>query len=360
MVAHRIVSPMLLGIKDNSGLGNNADELKQASILMDNIVISPIQHLLIKAFEKILAYNDISLNMYFKTLQPMEFIDLENAQNPEQVEEETGRKSRRRFSSVPVNDEFAIIDDRLAYSTIEKAQEMAANIGCEGIHEHEYEGKTWYMPCEFHNKPVELTEELEDKILENLQPDNLGSEWVETDTRDYSEDNSSDELWATENIAIKKNALQKLADAVKSKPSGFSYLDKSFYKIRYRYMAKYNKPNSRKFCKAMMRRENAVYRLEDIDQASIRGTNSELGHKGKPYNLFKYKGGKNCSHYWQQVLYRLEFKTYKQYQQKKGSADIKDYEEVKEIPKSYQRSPVGSKRAAQVEADRADKGAYPG
>jgi hypothetical protein len=28
MVAHRIVSPMLLGIKDNTGLGNNADELK--------------------------------------------------------------------------------------------------------------------------------------------------------------------------------------------------------------------------------------------------------------------------------------------------------------------------------------------
>ena len=125
-------------------------------------------------------------------------------------------------------------------------------------------------------------------------------------------------------------------------------------------MQKYNKPNSRKFCKAMMRRENAVYRIEDIDQASIRGTNKELGHKGKPYDLFKFKGGKNCSHYWAQVLYRLEFKTYKQYQQKKGSTDIADYEEVQKIPKSYERSPVGSKRAAQVEADRGDKGAYPG
>ena len=28
MVAHRIVSPMLLGIKDNTGLGNNAEEIK--------------------------------------------------------------------------------------------------------------------------------------------------------------------------------------------------------------------------------------------------------------------------------------------------------------------------------------------
>ena len=56
-----------------------------------------------------------------------------------------------------VNDEFAIIDDRLAYSTEEKAKEMANNIGCKGIHTHDLEDKdgkmkTWYMPCEYHNK----------------------------------------------------------------------------------------------------------------------------------------------------------------------------------------------------------------
>ena len=56
------------------------------------------------------------------------------------------------LASMVVNDEFAIIDDRLAYSTQEKAEEMAKNIGCEGFHTHEYEGKTWYMPCEFHIK----------------------------------------------------------------------------------------------------------------------------------------------------------------------------------------------------------------
>ena len=35
MVSHRIVSPMLVGIKDNSGLGNNAEELQTASMPMD-------------------------------------------------------------------------------------------------------------------------------------------------------------------------------------------------------------------------------------------------------------------------------------------------------------------------------------
>ena len=50
-----------------------------------------------------------------------------------------------------INDDYAIIDDRLAYSSEEKALQMAKDIGCELIHEHEYEGKMWYMPCESHS-----------------------------------------------------------------------------------------------------------------------------------------------------------------------------------------------------------------
>ena len=92
MVAHRVVSPMLLGIKDNSGLGNNAEELKTASTLMDNTVIRPFQMLLIDAFDSILAFNQMSLKLYFKTLQPLEFTDLENVEDAETREEETGVK----------------------------------------------------------------------------------------------------------------------------------------------------------------------------------------------------------------------------------------------------------------------------
>jgi hypothetical protein len=50
-----------------------------------------------------------------------------------------------------INDTMAIIDDRLAYSTKELAIQAAKDIGCDKYHEHEYEGKTWFMPCEQHN-----------------------------------------------------------------------------------------------------------------------------------------------------------------------------------------------------------------
>lgn len=54
------------------------------------------------------------------------------------------------LSSMVIDNDFAIIDDRLAYSTQERAEEMAQNIGCKGFHIHEFEGKEWYMPCEKH------------------------------------------------------------------------------------------------------------------------------------------------------------------------------------------------------------------
>jgi hypothetical protein len=97
MLAHRIVSPMLLGIKDNTGLGNNADELRSASILFDNIVIRPFQRLIIEGVEKVLNANGISLEMYFKTLQPLEFTDLSGKEVTEEVkEQEMGFSSQKK------------------------------------------------------------------------------------------------------------------------------------------------------------------------------------------------------------------------------------------------------------------------
>ena len=57
----------------------------------------------------------------------------------------------QKLETMVVNEDYAVIDDRLAYSTQEKAEEMAANLGCSGFHTHDLEDKTWFMPCESHN-----------------------------------------------------------------------------------------------------------------------------------------------------------------------------------------------------------------
>jgi len=94
MVSHRIVSGMIVGIKEQTGLGNNAEELQTASTLMDNIVIRPYQNTILDAFEKILEYNGYDdVELYFKTLQPLEFTNLENAITEEEIEQQTGQKT---------------------------------------------------------------------------------------------------------------------------------------------------------------------------------------------------------------------------------------------------------------------------
>lgn len=53
------------------------------------------------------------------------------------------------------NEQFVMIDGVMAYHTIEQAQKAAEEMGCEGYHEHEYEGETYYMPCETHEENFE-------------------------------------------------------------------------------------------------------------------------------------------------------------------------------------------------------------
>ena len=350
MVAHRIVSPMLLGIKDGTGLGNNAEEIKTASLLMDNTVIRPFQELLIDSFDRILAYNDIALNLYFTTLQPLEFTEVDSdVQDKETIEEETGVEMAQ----------LKEIDGETVYKTQEEAEAVAKEKGCEGYHEHEEDGIIWFMPCATHDdiKRPELSDDLGKEMLNSLEGEKIGKEWVEVDVLDEGED-ISDEDWANICINEKKSLLRKLADEIYSKNNGsaFSYLDSKNYKIRYKYAVGSRKPSKtqREFCSNMMRlsRDGIVYRLEDIDRASRDGVNKQLGHKGQSYDLFKFKGGIYCRHKWVRVLYRLESNT-------EPSDNLDAYKKTRSIPKSYIKNPRGTKDSMIAPVNMPNQGAYP-
>ena len=354
MVAHRVVSPMLLGIKDNSGLGNNAEEIKTASLLMDNTVIRPFQELLIDSFDQILAYNDIALNLYFVTLQPLEFTEVDTTiQSQEDIEEETGIQ----MSKISLKE----IDGQTVFETKEEAIAEAEKLGCEGYHTHMEGDKEWFMACETHDKASEeipeLTDEMGDEILAELEGEVITDEWELVDEREYEGENL--EEWATQLIQPSKSKLQKFADQITGKPKVFSVLDKNLYKIRYKYFKKSKKAmksgnESRLFCSNMMKLagQGIIYRIEDIDKASDKGVNKRLGHKGKPYNLFKFKGGIYCRHAWKEQLYRLKKNTEK-------TDDFDKYKRARTIPKSYKPSPRGWKEAQIAPVNMPNQGAYP-
>ena len=417
MVAHRIVSPMLLGIKDQTGLGNNAEEIKTASLLMDNTVIRPFQELLIDCFDQLLAYNDIALNLYFITLQPLEFTEVDpTIQDKETIEEETGvEMSKVNLKPYPwdqcIKEQTARygadaapkicgwikenmsgvnlkeIDGQMVFETPEEAESMAKAMGCDGYHPHEENGKTWYMPCKYHEEvidlkkpcqsgyeqygmkikdgrkvpncvPIQMSTELGENILESLKGERVSSKWVVVDELDESE-NISDEDWANICIKEKRSLFTKLKDEIYSRNNGsaFSYLDSKNYKIRYKYAVGSRKPSksTREFCSNMMRlsQSGIVYRLEDIDRASRDGVNKQLGHKGKAYDLFKFKGGVYCRHKWVRVLYRLESNT-------EPSANLDNYKKTRSIPKSYIKSPRGTKESQIAPINMPNEGHYPG
>jgi hypothetical protein len=301
MVAHRIVSPMLFGIKDDTGLGNNADELKTASILFDNLVIKSFQGLLIDHFDQILAFNDISLHLYFKTLQPLEFVDLENVQDEETREEETGVKLKK-------------IDGEDVYPTKEQAIEKAKEMGCEGYHEHEENGMTWYMPCKDHSEAQDLSEDdFRDNIAQELI--DLGEdeeellndfELVDESQVDYEFDDEMDELIENANEQINLASTGSAKPYRESKQDGKTPASKLLgytFLVRYKYAPERVKRTSREFCKKMVSAKK-VYRKEDIKAMDQRAVNAGFGKGGSDtYSIWLYKGGARCHHYWSRRTY---------------------------------------------------------
>jgi len=256
-IAHRIVSPFLLGIQTSNGFSSNADEIKTASILMDNTVIRPFQELLIDCFDNILTYNDISLNLYFTTLQPLEFTDVDkDLQSKEDIEEETG--------------------------------------------------------YEFSKEKTEL-----DNVLEELGEEEDLSQWTLIDERkvDYDDEEALD--YQIDQLNKKnKSTLSKIWEFVSTgtaRPNAKSEQDKAVkdvaFKVRYQYAPLKDtfdaegKNVTRSFCEKMIKAKK-IYRKEDIELMSTRAVNPGWGPKGADtYSIWKYKGGGACHHFWMRKTY---------------------------------------------------------
>lgn len=293
LIGHTVISPMLVGVvTDNQGFSSNADEIEVAARYFYNATIQPFQETMLDGIDKILAFNDISLDLYFRRLNLLEEIEQEEQQEEQEAEQKLSK----------------------------------------------------------------ITDEQGNAMLEVLQGETIDEDWELVDSREYSEDNEDVETWANRLIKEKKSFLQKLSDVINSNPSGFSILDKSFYKVRYEYAQKYSSSESRDFCAQMMQRVGTVYRLEDIDQASRLGVNESFGHKGQPYDLFKFKGGVNCGHYWKENLYRLKKKTNGQYRE---DIDISDSKKVSSIPQSYMPRPRGRAQSKIAPKDMPRNGHHP-
>ena len=249
MLGHNVTSPLLFGIAGANGFSSNADELQNSFILFNNMVIKPLQDEILESLDTILSFNNISLNLFFKTLKPLEFTDLENAQNTEQVAEETGTELSAHNH----------LDNEIAEALIELGEEPSEN---------------WLLIDEF---PV-----------------------------DYDSDDSENELLSKE---LKTSLFSKLYNFVSTgtanpnaKSEQDDVIDGVKFITRYVYAGE-TSTKSRQFCQKMMNAKK-VYRKEDIMRMSAQQVNAGWGPKGAPtYDVWLYKGGGNCHHRWNKQVY---------------------------------------------------------
>jgi hypothetical protein len=70
--SHNVTTPLLFGVSVATGFSSNADEMKTGAILFENMVIKPKQQMIVEMVKKILSFNGVSLNLKFKTLNPLQ------------------------------------------------------------------------------------------------------------------------------------------------------------------------------------------------------------------------------------------------------------------------------------------------
>ena len=190
---------------------------------------------------------------------------------------------------------------------------------------------------------VQLSEEPQEVNLDGCvdyltdKGEEMGDEWelIDESPVDYDLEKARDAMWA-------------FARVPSSNPNGKSEQDTEIIKVRYTYAPKSTQESSRDFCKKMVA-AGKVYRKEDIEAASLRAVNPGFGEGGSnTYDLFLFKGGARCHHYFSRQTYlRKNNKKISVNQAKKL---------IREAGVDAKRLPENDKRVAQRPVDMPNEG----
>jgi hypothetical protein len=287
LTGHRVTSPMLMGIKNDTGLGSNVDEMNAAFEIYLNTVVIPFQKHIVKTLSKIFEINGINIPFSFVQAKPITtkftIEDLKSVLTEDEIREEFGLK--------PLSDEELTAEDEDNYN-LEKDCDCGKNIDkCD---------KSCYEKTEL------------DAFLETVEDIPEGWELIDEEVVDgeHADFDFEEEL---NQIASDKVELATTGVArpdSKSEQDGISKKTYDYYRVRYVYaqdnFLSRKSGKKRDFCEKMMAAKK-LYRKEDIERMSTKRVNAGWGKGGADtYDIFLYKGGGNCHHFWLRQIYRTE------------------------------------------------------
>jgi hypothetical protein len=210
-IGHRVTNPILFGVKEEGQLGAR-NELDLAYEIFTNTYIAERQNTLLRTIKKLAFYEIQRTDIEIIPLKPIDVIDLtsdiilanlDREEIRELITDQTGLELKEAIEEpvemnencncdnfddddpcwdgyemigmkvkdgklvpncVKIKEDMAKIikDNKPLFDSIEEAEKVAKQIGCEGYHEHDIDGKTWYMPCSKHS-------DISDKNLEEFE-----------------------------------------------------------------------------------------------------------------------------------------------------------------------------------------------
>ena len=282
MTGHRVTSPMLFGIKSDTGLGNNADELKNAFNLLNETVIEGYRRQIEFGINDILEIgnvpheyvtfvpyspdfeglsqvvneegeevtNDVASTL--GTLSPLVATKVLDAMTPDEV---------RDIVKLKPSDETVIIEENTGGKESFKDEQLSTDL-----------------------EVLDLFEMVDFDLIEDL------NEWelVESVNMETGESVLHELATPTEKKILNKDL--KGTDARRK-----SRLDTDDYIIRFSYGGPPPIATSRTFCTLMKTtHKKKVFRIEDINSL----TNKEANRPFGDYSIFEWKGSYNCRHHW--------------------------------------------------------------
>jgi hypothetical protein len=321
LISHRVTSPLLFGVRDGGGLGSNTDEMKTAFRLFSKQVINPFQRIICDGIDTLfnamgipsdvqIVENDLfeedvvidtngtpapSQDLASQALNGAQISSLLEiiTQTTANVLTTTSAKAITR-AAFPMLAEVEIdaIFDNLSSVNLQPTDVIQSSEKKKVKHEHKDVSK---ICC---STEGDFTDEEGKGFLKQLAE---CGELIDNEEWELVEEEEVTDYDGEEKFAKVHQGLESYEDAdAKSK------LDAGVYKVRYRYSTWIGE-NSREFCREMVRlsKGGIVWRYEDIIEMGDAGVNGQFARQGTTtYNLFRFKGGVNCHHFWMRAIYK--------------------------------------------------------
>ena len=298
ITAHRVTTPLLFGIREAGGFGSNKDEMATGLEIFTKQVIQPYQRMINDCMYELL--NRQLPGVSFEIVPNTPLVEQQSAAtdasatgtatdvaatalNSAQITSLVDIVMQSAAGAVPVSSAKAIVN--AAFPTL-------GNVAVEAIFADVNPGTL--QPSQViqsaAKKKVEFNDDAVATALIELGED-ANDDMILIDAYRVEGDDVEHEFTST-GIATPNKASEQDETVV----AGITFM------TRYRYRGEL-KPNTREFCRKMLQADK-LYTKENIVAMENKIVNNGWGpNNTATYDIWQYKGGGNCHHFWQKEVY---------------------------------------------------------